>query len=94
MNLPIKNRPVVTVTECSANEIRRKLAGQDTLSVLALPELGETEYKSIKTLAATLAKSVPSPILVVLEQDMAKALGQAIALEAPPDASISPKKAG
>lgn len=88
MSLPIKNRPVVTVTECSANEICRKLAGQDTLSVLALPELDATDYRSIKTLAAIIARAMPSPILVVMEQDMAKALGQAIALEAPPDASI------
>ena len=88
MNLPIKNRPVVSVSALHADEIRQKLAGQDTLPVLALPELGASDYKSIKALAATLAKSVPSPILVVMEQDMAKALGQAIALEAPPDASI------
>ena len=88
MRLPIKNRPVVTATELSVDGIRHKLAGQDTLSVLALPELDATDYRSIKTLAATIAKAVPSPILVVMEQDMAKALGQAIALESPPDAAI------
>ena len=88
MQLPIKNRPVVSVSALHTDEIRQKLAGQDTLSVLALPELDATDYKSIKVLAATIAKAVPSPILVVMEQDMAKALGQAIALEAPPDAAI------
>jgi ethanolamine utilization protein EutA len=31
---------------------------------------------------------MPSPILIVMEQDISKALGQAIALEAPPNASI------
>ena len=88
MQLPIKNRPVVAVTELSVDGILQKLAGQDSLSVLALPELTIPDYQSIKSLASTIAQAMPSPILIVMEQDMAKALGQAIALEAPPDASI------
>jgi ethanolamine utilization protein EutA len=90
MPLPIKNRPVVAVTkeELTVDSIRQKLAGQDTLSVLALPELEIPDYKSIKSLASTIAKAMPSPILIVMEQDISKALGQAIALEAPPNASI------
>ena len=90
MSLPIKNRPVVTVSEenLSADGIRQALSGQDTLSVLALPELDIPDYQSIKILAATLAEAMPSPILVVMEQDMAKALGQAIALCRAPGESI------
>ena len=96
MALPIKNRPVVALTkqeqslppaslvEC----IRQKLAAQDTLSVLALPGLDAPDYKSIKSLAEALAQAVPSPILITVEQDMAKALGQAIALHRPPGEPI------
>ena len=60
--------------------IRRKLAGQDTLSVLALPGTENADYKSVKSLASVLAETMTAPILVAVEQDMAKALGQAIAL--------------
>lgn len=96
MDLPIKNRPVVTLTEqeqslpssALADCIRQKLAGQDTLSVLALPGLDVPTYGRIKELAKTLAQAMPSPVLVTVEQDMAKALGQAIALCRPPGASI------
>lgn len=90
MSLPIKNRPVVAILENNLSEdgIRQALSGQDTLSVLALPELDIPDYQSIKILAATLAEAMPSPILVVMEQDMAKALGQAIALCRAPGESI------
>jgi ethanolamine utilization protein EutA len=91
MSLPVKNRPVVTLTkqEQSLPEqefiacIRQKLAGQDTLPVLSLPGLESPDYGSIKALAAALAQALPSPALVTVEQDMAKALGQAIALHRP-----------
>ena len=90
MTLPMKNRPVVAVSENDLSEegIRQKLAGQDTLSVLALPEFDGPNYEKIKSLASIIATSMPSPILVTVEQDMAKALGQAIALRRPPGESI------
>ncbi len=90
MTLPIKNRPVVAVLEqdLSADGIRQKLAGQDTLSVLALPELDIPDYKHIKSLASVIAEAMPTPIIVAVEQDMAKALGQAIALCCPEGESI------
>ncbi len=96
MALPIKNRPVVTLTtqeqslpsSALADCIRQKLAGQDTLSVLALPGLDAPDYGSIQTLAEALAQAMPSPVLVTVEQDMAKALGQAIALRRPPQEKI------
>lgn len=90
MTLPIKNRPVVAVSEqeLSVAQIRQKLAGQDTLSVLALPELNVPNYKSIQSLASVIAEALPAPVMVVMEQDMAKALGQAIALLRPSGESI------
>ena len=90
MTLPIKNRPVVAISENNLSEdgIRQALSGQDTLSVLALPELDVPNYEKIKSLASVIATSMPSPILVTVEQDMAKALGQAIALCRQPGESI------
>ena len=90
MTLPIKNRPVVALSEkdLTADGIRQKLAGQDTLSVLALPEFDVPDYKKIKSLASVIATSMPSPVLVTVERDMAKALGQAIALRRPAGESI------
>ena len=88
--LPLKNRPVVSVSaeELTVQGIRQKLAGQDTLSVLALPELPHPSYSQIKTIAAILAEAAQDPILVCVEQDMAKALGQAIALCRTPEDGI------
>ncbi len=90
MTLPLKNRPVVAVLEedLSADALRQKLAGQDTLSVLALPEFDVPDYEKIKSLAAIIASAMPSPVLVTVERDMAKALGQAIALLRPAGESI------
>jgi ethanolamine utilization protein EutA len=90
MSFPIKNRPVVTVDAqtLSAQTIRQKLSGQDTLPVLALPDMNISNYKSIQSLATVLADAMPSPAILTMEQDMAKALGQAIALRRPAGDSI------
>lgn len=89
VSLPIKNRPVVplSISEQRLPEpelvacIREKLSGQDTLPVLSLPGKSPPDYQQIRALAATIAKSMPAPILIAAESDMAKALGQAIALQ-------------
>lgn len=91
MHFPIKNRPVVALTkqeqslppELLEGCIRQKLSGQDALSVLALPGLDAPDYPSIQSLARVIAGALPSPILVTVETDMAKALGQSIALQRP-----------
>ena len=88
MAFPLKNRPVVTLTAeeqaQSTQEliscIRQKLSGQDTLSVLAIPGLDAPHYEQIKQLASAIAAAMDGPILVAVETDMAKALGQAISL--------------
>ena len=92
MDLPIKNRPVVVLSgqemalpaEDLGRCIRSKLAGQDTLSVVALPGMENPDYPKIKALAEVLAKTLPSPVLISVETDMAKALGQAIAMAKQP----------
>lgn len=89
--LPMKNRPCVSLTEqeqhlpeeALCRRIREKLAGQDGVPVLALPGLVSPGYGQVKALARAIGQTMPEPIVVAVEQDMAKALGQAIAMERP-----------
>ena len=91
MSLPVKNRPVVTLhlqelsPEQWASQIREKCQGQDTIPVLHIQGLSSPDYPCVKALAAAIAKGMEAPILVSTGTDMAKALGQAIALERPED---------
>lgn len=89
---PIKNRPVVQLTEENqtlpseilAQQIAGKLSAQDTDSILSLPGYQSPDYSQIKILAAAIAEGFEDrPVMVAVEQDMAKALGQAIALQIP-----------
>ncbi|MBP3479620.1 MAG: ethanolamine ammonia-lyase reactivating factor EutA [Oscillospiraceae bacterium] len=86
---PLKNRPVVRLTEAEqqlscddlAKCIAAKLSAQDTDSVLSLPGWQSPDYNRIKALADAITGGFGNrPIAVAVEQDMAKALGQAIAL--------------
>ena len=88
--LPFQNLPVVTLSEQEqeyenlASLIRDKLRGQDTEAVLALPGFSKPDYSCIKALAAKIAEGMASQrILVAVQSDMAKALGQAMALTTP-----------
>ena len=76
--LPMKNLPVVAARP--GENLREKLARQDTKAVIVLPGLTGMSYGQIKALGRQLAEAVPPPVLVAVEEDMAKALGQAIAL--------------
>ena len=91
---PLKNCPVVCISEREqdlpkeelARTIRKKLAQQDTESILALPGYSAPNYPRVKELAEAVAEGMGKQrVMVALEQDMAKALGQAIALQLPPD---------
>ncbi len=79
--LPLKNRPVIRLETTDIGAIRQKMAGQDTVPFLAFSGPFEVHYGSICALAeALVAVGDGGPILVALEQDMAKALGQRLAL--------------
>ena len=85
--LPFQNLPVVTLTEQEqekenlVSHIREKLRGQDGEAVLALPGYLKPDYSRIKALATKIAEGMASQrILVAVQSDMAKALGQAMAL--------------
>ncbi len=92
VKLPIKNCPVVCLTEkeqalppgALAERIRELLKTRDAASVLALPGLAAPGYKQVKALAQAITTGMQSQqILVAVKMDMAKALGQAMALQMP-----------
>ena len=82
MAFPLKNMPVVRLPEdASAGELRTALAAQDTESVVAMAGFSGS-YRQVKALAERLAAAFAGKrILLAVEADMAKALGQALALE-------------
>ena len=95
-DFPLKNLPVVRMqeqdqslpTKTLADRIRQQLRRQDKTAILALPGLRAPGYEQIKTLAKAIVRGFDgAPVLVALEQDMAKALGQAMAMEQPLDAA-------
>ena len=90
---PMKNKPVVRLskdeqvlpTEELAALISRRLATQDTDAVVALPGFSAPGYETVKKLAKAVVMGMQQqPVLVAVEKDMAKALGQAMALQLPP----------
>lgn len=82
VDFPLKNLPVVRLSgEVPSGEIRRKLAFQDTESVVAMEGFSGS-YRQVKELAGELAAAFSGRrILLAVETDMAKALGQALALK-------------
>ena len=79
IRFPLKNIPVVTVSD--AGDIRRELAKQEGMAVLAMPGIVAPGYREVRELAREIGAAVgDQPVLVCLEQDMAKALGQALAV--------------
>ena len=84
--LPLKNLPVVTFTkaEQDAGDFAAKLRGKDGPQVLALPGYEGATYTQVSKLAEIIAGAVTEgPVLVCLEADMAKAMGQKLQLLLP-----------
>ncbi len=93
---PLKNLPVICLSRqeqqmeeaALIRRIREKRAMRDGHSVLALPGFCAPGYAQVRALAQTLAQGLQGqPLFVAVEQDMAKALGQALALAAPCESS-------
>ena len=90
--LPLKNKPVVCLTEQEqemregelAQRIRELLAQCDEPPVLALPGFSAPGYGRLRQLGRAICQGFgDNPILVTVQTDMAKALGQLLALGAP-----------
>ena len=87
ISLPMKNLPTAAVEaeQPTAEQIRQALSRQEGEAVvLALPGSSSPHYEQVATLADAVAAGFEGrPVLVALRQDMAKALGHALALRLP-----------
>ena len=91
VTFPMKNLPVAKVEDgFDSGKISETLTQQEVdRVVLALPGIQAPAYDQVKAMASAIAEGFGSqPVIVALEQDMAKALGHALALVLPPDREI------
>ena len=88
--LPIQNLPVAVISPqeqegALSDLIRQRLEGLEQWGVLALPGLNAPPYHRITALADAICQAVGDrPCYIALQEDMAKALGHALALRLPP----------
>ena len=68
--------------------IRRELGKQEDSAILAFPGINSPGYREVAAMAEEIAAGTGGKALICLEQDMAKALGQALALRLGPNAEI------
>ena len=92
ISLPMKNLPTAAVEAelPTAEQIRQALSRQEGEAVvLALPGISSPHYEQVAALADAVAAGFEGrPVLVALRQDMAKALGHALALRLPGEKPI------
>ena len=92
IRFPLKNVPVVPVGETGDNpaeQIRKAMTRQEGLAVLAMSGYHAPGYRQVTELAEAICKAwISGPVLVCLEQDMAKALGHALAVRLPEEVPI------
>ncbi|MGN0977530.1 MAG: ethanolamine ammonia-lyase reactivating factor EutA [Faecousia sp.] len=86
VRFPLKNVPVVRLETLS--DIRRGLSIQEGTAVLAMEGLASPSYRETVAMAEKILAQTQGPFLLCLEQDMAKALGQALAVRLPKEAEI------
>lgn len=86
VQFPLKNVPVVNLSALS--DISRELSRQEGMAVLAMPGLLSPTYPETVAMAEQILAQAKAPLLLCLEQDMAKALGQALAVRLPREAQI------
>ena len=83
---PLKNVPVVHISDISA--VQEILAQQEVRPILALAGKRAPSYREVADLADSLAAQITGPLLICLEQDMAKALGHALAVRLGPEVPL------
>ena len=86
IRFPLKNLPVVQLTDFSS--AGQACAAVEGTVVLAFPGKKSPSYGEITRLAEQILSRKKPPIVLCLQQDMAKALGQALALRLPREAPI------
>ena len=88
VDLPVKNLPVVVMDakgQMDADAIRRAVSSMDSEQiVLAMPGVPAPDYETVSQMARSIAEvTAGKPVYVCLQADMAKALGQRLALLLP-----------
>ena len=86
ITFPIKNLPVLKFSEISAG--KECQFRQEQQAVVSMEGMQAPSYRQITELTEELVRCLQPPILLCLEQDMAKALGQALALRLPQDTPV------
>ena len=81
ITFPLKNLPVVTDLEQNRQQ-------DADMVVLALSGISAPDYQQVVALAEKIAKAATGAVLIALENDMAKALGNALSLRLPKDTPI------
>ena len=89
VRFPLKDLPVARITYAEQEgdlpgTIRARTAPFEGNVILALPGYTSPSYGQVTHLAEQIADTVQGPVYLCLEQDMAKALGQAIAARLEP----------
>jgi ethanolamine utilization protein EutA len=82
----MKNLPVVEIEDIS--RIPQRLIGGEEKGILSLKGIASPTYEQITALAQAICHQMAPPVFLCLRQDMGKALGQALALEFPREATI------
>ena len=85
IHFPLKNIPVVRMEDMPHKAMAIR---QEEVTVLAMEGIASPGYRQVAELAEKIIGRIRGPILLCLEQDMAKALGQALAVRLPRDAEI------
>ena len=83
--LPLKNLPVISFSGREQDDpqlIRQRWEQQDQSPVMSFPE-AKGDYRELCRLADAVAESGVTPVYISVEQDMAKALGQALRIRSP-----------
>lgn len=78
---PMKNLPVLKISEPIA--MKEGLFRQEHQGIVSMEGIQSPSYRQVAELAEELVRQTQPPILLCLEQDMAKALGQALAVRLP-----------
>jgi len=86
LQFPLKNLPVVTVTDVFKPE--KDSFPQEEKPVWFWKGKQSPSYREVAQLAERIVSRRRSPFLICIQQDMAKALGQALAVRLPPEAEI------
>ena len=81
VRFPLKNLPVVAFSDASSGV-------QEGTCILSFPGKTSPSYTEIARMAERILSQMAPPIFLCLQQDMAKALGQALALRLPTESEI------